>query len=201
MILPFRPMPEGYKEIGPEAKKVFDGVIFDVYQWPQHMFDGSTETFERLKRPDTVVILHVNDGIVTMVKEEQPDGFTDMDLPMGRVNKGEAVKDGAFRELREETGIVPERLFYVSSEKPEGKIDWLIHLFIATGIKDRGDLHADAGGERISVIEKGVDEYIDLMVDTKVELGEYFLKFLLKGEREKVKGMMLKPWEWFEEVE
>ena len=28
-----------------QAKKVFDGEIFDVYQWDQEMYDGSTETF------------------------------------------------------------------------------------------------------------------------------------------------------------
>lgn len=38
------------------AQHVFEGMIFDVYQWPQKLFDGSEHTFEMLKRPDTVVV-------------------------------------------------------------------------------------------------------------------------------------------------
>jgi hypothetical protein len=26
------------------AKKVFEGVLYDVYQWPQKLYDGSTAT-------------------------------------------------------------------------------------------------------------------------------------------------------------
>jgi hypothetical protein len=29
------------------AKLAFRGVVFDVYQWKQRMFDGSYQTFER----------------------------------------------------------------------------------------------------------------------------------------------------------
>ena len=28
------------------ATRVFQGEIFGVYQWPQQLFDGSTDTFE-----------------------------------------------------------------------------------------------------------------------------------------------------------
>lgn len=36
-------------KLPPQAKKVFTGQIFDVYQWEQEMYDGSFETFEMLK--------------------------------------------------------------------------------------------------------------------------------------------------------
>ena len=52
-------IPEWAKLVPKEAKKVFSGVIYDVYQWPQEMFDGSMQTFEMLGRPDTVKILAV----------------------------------------------------------------------------------------------------------------------------------------------
>ena len=41
------------------AKKVFSGVMFDVYQWEQEMYDGSTATFEKLTRPDTAQVIPV----------------------------------------------------------------------------------------------------------------------------------------------
>jgi len=38
-----------------QAQRVFKGIIFDVYQWKQKMFDGSQGIFEMLKRPDTAL--------------------------------------------------------------------------------------------------------------------------------------------------
>ena len=47
------------KPIPKDARCVFKGVIFEVWQWEQKMFDGSMATFERIKRPDTVVIIQL----------------------------------------------------------------------------------------------------------------------------------------------
>lgn len=61
-----QPMPEN-------AKRVFKGIIFDVYQWEQEMFDGGKETFEKLKRPNTVVVFPVfPDGRIMLTEQEQP---------------------------------------------------------------------------------------------------------------------------------
>lgn len=50
-------IPEKVSLIPKEATKVFEGRIYDVYQWLQKLFDGSTETFEMLSRADTVKII------------------------------------------------------------------------------------------------------------------------------------------------
>ena len=55
-----------------QAQRVFKGVIFDVYQWQQEMFDGTTETFEMLKRPDTVEVIAIKDDKLVVVHEQQP---------------------------------------------------------------------------------------------------------------------------------
>lgn len=52
-------VPDGAKLLPKETKKVFSGVISEVYQWPQKLFDGTTATFEMIKRPDTVKIVAV----------------------------------------------------------------------------------------------------------------------------------------------
>lgn len=54
-------------KIPSEATKVFDGVIFDVYQWQQKMFDGSIETFEMLKRVSTVGIIAIKDDKLALL--------------------------------------------------------------------------------------------------------------------------------------
>jgi hypothetical protein len=41
------------------ATRVYKGTIFEVWSWPQEMFDGSIETFERVRRPHTADIIAV----------------------------------------------------------------------------------------------------------------------------------------------
>mgnify|MGYP000255301749 CR=1 FL=1 len=44
-------------KLPPDAKKDFDGIIFDVYHYNQKMYNGTTETFEILKRADTAIVI------------------------------------------------------------------------------------------------------------------------------------------------
>lgn len=61
-----QPMPEN-------AKRVFKGILFDVYQWQVNGYDGSTKTFEKLKRPDTAMVIPVTeDGKIILAFQEQP---------------------------------------------------------------------------------------------------------------------------------
>ena len=41
------------------AKKKYKGVIFEIFQWQQKMFDGSFSTYEWLNRPDTVEVIGI----------------------------------------------------------------------------------------------------------------------------------------------
>jgi hypothetical protein len=68
-------LPSNAALIPDNASLAFKGQIFDVYQWPQIMFDGSTKTFEMLKRPDTVQIILVRDNKILLVEDEQPAGL------------------------------------------------------------------------------------------------------------------------------
>jgi hypothetical protein len=54
------------------AKCVFKGEIFAIYQWPQKMVDDSTEIFEMAKRSDTVEFIAVKDRKLLLINEAQP---------------------------------------------------------------------------------------------------------------------------------
>jgi len=78
------------------ARRVFKGEIFEVWQWPQKMYDGSTETFEMLKRPDTAVVIPVVGDkilILTQAQPNRPKAF--YSIAGGRRGKrGNALKRG-----------------------------------------------------------------------------------------------------------
>ena len=93
--------------------------MFDVYQWKQKMFDGSFQTFEMLKRPDTVVIIPVtSENKILMQTQTQPHKGKLFTFPGGRAEKNKDFDLEALRELKEETGYVPQKIKLWKSIQP-----------------------------------------------------------------------------------
>jgi ADP-ribose pyrophosphatase len=135
------------------AVRVFTGDIFDVYQWPQEMFDGSTKTFEMLKRPDTVQMFVVRDNKVLLVRDEQPGIDPRLDVPQGRADDQDAAWLGAAqRELREETGLVCKDWQLISVEQPYTKIEWFAALYLVQNVTEELPQRLDPGGEKIELV-------------------------------------------------
>ena len=98
-------LPKDAKLIPKKASKVFSGEIHDTYQWPQKMYDGTTATFEMLKRTNTVLVLAVTDEQkVLILRQSQPDRAEHWTLPAGRIELDEPALVAAKRETKEETG-------------------------------------------------------------------------------------------------
>ena len=180
-----------------EAKCVFKGILFDVYQWEQEMFDGTKKTFEKLKRKDSANIIPIReDGRVILIEETQPGRDNFITTPGGQIENDEKPEDGARRELLEETGYTCERMDVWLHVQPYGnKIDWTVYSFIARGCKSIGAQKLDSG-ERISLKPVTVDEFFDIaMHDTSYRNTEITLACLRaaeKGELEKLKQLFVK---------
>lgn len=138
--------PKNAITIPPDAKRVFKGIIYDVYHWQQQMFDGSHETFERLKRPDTVRIIAVKDGKTVVQKQQQPDGPEFYDIPGGRHDEEDETEvEAAQRELLEETGMRFKTWRLLEVVQPGRKIDWLVYTFLATDFEGEQAPQLDSG--------------------------------------------------------
>jgi ADP-ribose diphosphatase len=127
------------------AKRVFKGVIYDVYQWQQELFDGTHGTFEMLKRPDTMSAICVIGDKIIVLEDEQPHRGSRMSFPGGRVDEDEDVRDAIEREVHEETGYEFENWRLVKVWQPQTKIEWFIYLYVAWGGKQTAEPHLDAG--------------------------------------------------------
>lgn len=155
------------KKIPDHAKKVFEGVIFDVYHWDQEMFDGSTETFEALKRKDSASIIAVVENKIIVNHEEQPMKEPFITIPGGNVDQGTPL-EGARRELFEETGYVTEdwQEWFTSDPSHLSKMQCDNYFFIARNCQKTGQQKLDPG-EKIEVTLATFEEFLELRNNPK----------------------------------
>lgn len=144
-----------------DARKVFEGIIFDVYHWDQLLFDGTTKVFEMVKRVPSVEVLAVTgDGMIVMQKEEQPDRGSFISLPAGMGSYDEEPIETARRELREETGMEAEEIILWKEMNLSTKIDWPSYYFIAKGCRKVTKQHLDSG-EKIEPYLVTFEEFLE----------------------------------------
>lgn len=143
-----RYIPEGAVLIPKEARRVFGGIIFDIYQWEQKQFDGSKKRFEMARRPDSVAIVAIHDNKILTISLLQPGWSSPrVTLPGGRVDDGETTRGAAQREMLEETGLTLANWKLVRARQPEIRIEWFQYLYVATEMIAQSDPIIDVGEE------------------------------------------------------
>lgn len=165
-------MPKRNKNIPKNAKRVFKGVVFDVWQWKQKMFDGSVEIFEKLRRPDTVNVIPVVGDKILILRQRQPDWKKDKTtIAGGRIDEGEKPLAAAKRELLEETGYASNDWVLWKKQNLSGKIIWTIYTYIARDCYFQQLPQPDAG-EKIDTKLITFDEFLMLSDDPDFYEGE-----------------------------
>ncbi len=153
---------ESSEHIPDHARKVFQGKIFSVWQWKQELYDGTTATFERVKRADAVHTVGVllNKKIL-LTWDEQPDRSGVLTPAGGRVEAGETPAAAAKREFLEETGYKIGTLMPWHEYAPSAKTDWMVYAFVGKNLRRVSEPTPDAG-ERIELRTFAFDEFLAL---------------------------------------
>lgn len=142
------------------AKRVFKGILYDVYHFEQEQFDGSTKTFEMLKRKPSVQVIPIKDGKVIMAKEQQPGTEEFTTFVGGCTDENEEPFVAAQRELKEETGLESDDWEEIFKLEIPGRIDWDIHFYVARGCRETSAPETDSG-EKIKLKELSFEEFIN----------------------------------------
>ena len=170
--------PKSKQPMPKNAKKVFKGEIFDVYQWETDGYDGKKRVFEKLKRPDTAMVIPITeDGQIIIALQEQPNKPPFIGAVGGRVDEGENAFEAAKRELLEETGYEAKEWVLFDAVQPVSKIEWAVYTFIAKGCKKIAEQNLD-GAEKIELKFVNFDEFINLAVNDDKFGDEFKIKIL-----------------------
>ena len=185
--------PVSKQPIPDNAKRVFQGVLFDVYQWEQRLYDGSITIFEKVKRKDTVNIIPITtDGKILLSQQEQPGVQPFIGSFGGIIDKGETPLGAAQRELLEETGYESDDIIFWNAVQPSEKIDWAIYTFIARHCTKKQDQKPESG-EKIKLLYLTFEKFLSYVADEKYRDTEVAIKLLRviknKNELEKVKKL------------
>jgi ADP-ribose pyrophosphatase len=158
------------------AELMYKGVIYDTYHWQQRLYDGSTTTFEMLKRLDTAQIIAVKDNTIVLINETQIRHAANLHFPTGKIDADEEWLAGAKRELREETGLSFANWKLIQVQQPNDQIEWFIATYLATDCVSEEAPQLE-GGERSSVVYEDFSQVKQLIEAGRDDLKHSFELF------------------------
>lgn len=159
------------KETTLSSKEIFKGRVIDLYVEEVKLPNGKTSTREIVKHPGAVAIIAITpENKIVMVEQfRKPLGRTIVEIPAGKLEKGEKPEATAKRELEEETGYTCSNLqLLISFYTSPGFADELVHLFIAEDLeklKVAAELDED---EFLDVIEVTLEEAQEMIRNKQI---------------------------------
>lgn len=156
-----------FKEKTVKANYIYKGKILNLRKDDVILPDGKAAVREIVEHSGGAAILCENDGKVLMVKQfRYPYKEEVWEIPAGKINAGETPEQTAVRELKEEGGVIAERVEKIFEVYPSpGYTEEIIRIYRAYGLKfDKIKLDED---------EFLTSEWIDVKVLKKmVQSGE-----------------------------
>jgi ADP-ribose pyrophosphatase len=141
------------------SQTLFEGRMIRLQLDQVLLPDGSTSRREIVKHPGAVAILAVTDEqkLVLVRQFRKPLEKTILEIPAGKLEKGEEPQNCARRELEEETGYrAKEWKHLYSFYTSPGFADECMHLFEAKGL-EKGETHPDQD-EFVELVELSLEE-------------------------------------------
>ena len=162
---------------------IFTGRIITVKQRQVQLENGRQRSRELVLHPGGAAVLPVDeDNNVYLIRQfRAPFGRTVLEIPAGKLEKGEDPLAAAKRELAEETGFSAAHYFSLGRMWPTvGFCDEIIHIYMAAGLT-KGEIHPDED-EFISLEKYPLETAWNMCMDGSITDGKT-LTAILKAAR------------------
>lgn len=118
-----------------EKEEVFKGSFITVENIKVKLPDGNKATRDVVRHPGAVAIVAFKDEETIILVEQFRVALNKvlLEIPAGKLEKGEDIKNCAHRELEEETGFKAKNMEYLGAiATGAGFTDEVIHIYKAT---------------------------------------------------------------------
>jgi len=154
-----------------QSEEIFSGKVISLHLQDVELPNGKQAKREIIKHPGAVAILAItqDDKVVMVEQYRKALERTIVEIPAGKLEKGEEPAVCARRELEEETGYECEHLelltsFYTSP----GFADEIIHVFLAKGLMKKENAACLDEDEFVNLEELTLEEAKQYVKDQKI---------------------------------
>jgi ADP-ribose pyrophosphatase len=161
----------GLEEKTISRKELFSGKVVSLELQEVELPNGKTAKREIIKHPGAVAIIAITDEnkIVMVEQFRKPLDKIIVEIPAGKLEKGEEPAVCARRELEEETGYDCSQLdLLVSFYTSPGFADEIVHVYIAKGLVKKENAAALDEDEFVNLEELTLDEALQYVKCQKI---------------------------------
>lgn len=165
------------------SEEIFDGVAIHLFKDEILLPNGNKGIREVIRHPGAVCVLPItDDGQVIFVNQFRYalDRVT-LEVPAGKLEKGEDHTEAALRELSEETGFSAGNIFPIGElYTTPALIDEVIYMYIATDLK-AGEQHLDED-EFVNTVKMPLSKAVEMVMNGEIKDSKT-QTIILKGDK------------------
>lgn len=151
------------------SEEIFDGVAIHLFRDEILLPDGNKGVREVVRHPGAVCVLPLTeDGEVIFVNQfRYALNKVTLEVPAGKLEKGEDPTEAALRELSEETGIEAKKIVPMGAlYTTPALMDEIIYMYIATDLS-QGEQHLDED-EFVNAIKIPLDKAVEMVMNGEI---------------------------------
>ncbi len=154
-----------------ESEIIFSGKVFDLQvDQIEYKKSGNKARREVAVHPGGAVILPVTkeNKIIFVRQFRYPHKINLLELPAGKLEKGEEPVLCAIRELKEETGYTSDKIIKLGAiHTTPGFCSEILHIFLAEDLT-AGDHQREEGEQDMEMIEIAPDEAVKKVIKGEI---------------------------------
>ncbi|WP_026564000.1 NUDIX hydrolase [Bacillus sp. UNC41MFS5] len=154
-----------------QSEEIFSGKVISLHLQEVELPNGKQSKREIVKHPGAVAILALTDDKKVVMVEQYRKALerTIVEIPAGKLEKGEEPALCARRELEEETGYECKSLEWLTSfYTSPGFADELVHVYVATGLTKKENAAALDEDEFVNLEELTLEEAVQYVKEQKI---------------------------------
>lgn len=153
-----------------DVQTIFDGKIIHVHRDTVELPNGCQSFREVVAHPGGVMVapLLSNGNLLFVRQYRYPYHTVVLELPAGKLEKGEDPMAAGLRELGEEVGASADKIISLGELYPTpGYCGEIIHLFLATGLT-LGEQHPDED-EFLEKVEIPLEQAVEMVMTGEIK--------------------------------